>query len=222
MHVSSNLLRVMGITCFLGTLLALVPPWLLSAREDARRQACQDNLRRITAALLQYEAQHGSLPPAYLADEQGHPLHSWRVLILPFLDQQELYEKYSFDEPWDGPHNRRLAARMPAVFRCPASSGGAPTTSYALVTGPGLVFEADRSLSTDAIAAADGRQHTILVLENPAAQINWLEPRDLTLPLATGSAHPAVVNAGFADGHVQALSKGIARQVLTSLLKVNG
>lgn len=219
MHVSSNLLRSIGITCFLATLLALVPPWLLRERENARRQVCQDNLRRITAALLQYEARHGRLPPANLADEQGHPLHSWRVLILPFLDQQELYEKYSFDEAWDGPHNRQLAARMPDVYRCPAASFGAPATSYSLVTGPGLESDADRSRQTGEIAEAVGRNHKILVLENPAAQINWMEPRDPSPALAEpGSAHSAVIHAGFADGHVRALSTSIARKVFLSLL----
>lgn len=68
-------------------------------------------------AVANYRSTFGGYPPAYIADCDGRPMHSWRVLILPFLEQQNLYAAYHFDEPWDGPNNRKLAGRIGQVFR---------------------------------------------------------------------------------------------------------
>ena len=74
---------------------------------------CKNNIKQIALALLMYEQAHGSFPPAYTADADGTPLHSWRVLILPYIEQQRLYDQYDFDEPWDGPNNSQLHGMMP-------------------------------------------------------------------------------------------------------------
>src|SRR4030095_9667762 len=87
--------------------------------------------------------QYGSFPPAYIADKNGRPMHSWRILILPFLEEQALFSRYNFNEPWDGPNNRKLHGTTIALFECPADeSPNRPTgmTSYVLVTGPGTLF----------------------------------------------------------------------------------
>ena len=63
-------------------------------------------------------------PPAYTTSKDGKPLLSWRVLILPYLEQEALYKEFHLDEPWDSPHNRTLIARMPAVYRCPMEVDG--------------------------------------------------------------------------------------------------
>ena len=73
------------------------------------RSDCQGRLRQIALALQCYHDVYKSFPPAYVADETGKPMHSWRVLILPFLEQKALYDQYRFDEPWDGPNNGKLA-----------------------------------------------------------------------------------------------------------------
>lgn len=79
-----------------------------SVREAARRVSCLNNLRHIELALHNYHNAHGCFPPAYIVDESGRPMHSWRVL-LPYLEQEALYDQYDFSEPWDGPNNRKLA-----------------------------------------------------------------------------------------------------------------
>ena len=81
------------------------------------------NLKEIQLALLNYESAKGSLPPAYIADATAKPMHSWRVLILPYLGEMALYNKYNFNEPWNGPNNSKLAAQVPDVFRCCPSEG---------------------------------------------------------------------------------------------------
>ena len=96
---------IVALTLF-GLLLSLLMPAVQSARESSRRASCASNMKQIVLALLAYEADHGQFPPAYIADENGKPMHSWRVLILPYLAEKSIYDAYDFTEPWDGPNNR--------------------------------------------------------------------------------------------------------------------
>jgi hypothetical protein len=80
---------------------------------------------------------HKQFPPAAIFGPDGKPWHSWRVLLLPYLEQIALYDQYRFDEPWDGPNNKKLLAAMPPVYRDPLygeDQGHFP--HYAVVTGP--------------------------------------------------------------------------------------
>ncbi len=100
--------------------LAAVP--IRQAREAARRSQCTNNLKQIALAMHNYHASHNTFPPAYSKSPGGNPLLSWRVQILPFLDQKALYDEFHVDEPWDSPHNKALISRMPAVYSCPSGS----------------------------------------------------------------------------------------------------
>jgi type II secretory pathway pseudopilin PulG len=97
------------------------------AREEsqkaARRFQCLNNLRQIALALQNYRDDFGCFPPAYVADDAGKPMHSWRVLILPYMDRKEVYSQYNFNEPWDGPTNSRLNSYVVRNTFVPASSG---------------------------------------------------------------------------------------------------
>ncbi len=100
-------------------------------------------------AVANYHETFGCFPPAYVVDRQGKPMHSWRVLILPFMEQKELYDAYDFAEPWDGPNNRKLASRIGSIYlRSGLDSGQAQTTSFVAVVGPQTAWpgsEADDS-----------------------------------------------------------------------------
>ncbi len=78
--------------------------------------SCNYCLLNIALALQNYHDDYGSFPPAYIPDKDGKPMHSWRVLLLPYLERRTLYEKYRFDEPWNGPNNRKLALEKPALL----------------------------------------------------------------------------------------------------------
>src|SRR5207248_412923 len=108
------------------------------ARAAADRSQCKDNLSRITLALCQYHDTFQSYPPPFIADSSGKPMHTWRVLILPYLDQKNLYQQYRLDEPWDGPNNRKLHDVGLPIFQCPSHSKAQPTTetNYVAVIGP--------------------------------------------------------------------------------------
>ncbi len=129
-------------------------------------------------AVANYHETYGSFPPAYVAGRDGKPMHSWRVLLLPFLEQQALYDAYNFDEPWDGPHNRTLADQVGRIYlRSGLESDQVETTSFVAVVGPETAWPGPVALSREDLG--DGTHETLLVVEVPDGQFRWMEPRDL-------------------------------------------
>ena len=129
-----------------GILIALLLPAVESAREAARRCSCNDHMKQIVLAMHSYQEQYKCFPPAFIADKNGKPMHSWRVLLLPYLCGNEFYEQYRFDEPWDGPHNRALAAKMPSIYQslyhCPSDPKiDSMETSYVMLVGPHAISD---------------------------------------------------------------------------------
>jgi prepilin-type processing-associated H-X9-DG protein len=176
---------------------------------------------------------YGTLPPAYIPDEDGNPKHSWRVLILPFIEQQSLYTMYNFDEPWDSPSNLQLANMMPAVYQCPTAPPGTTTTGYMAISGPGSIFNNEKGSTFQDVT--DGTSNTIMVAEVAGASANWMEPQDLdvsTMPMAVNatqdgtsisSHHPGGAQVAMADGSVRFISSNIDQNTLKfSLTKADG
>jgi hypothetical protein len=215
--------------------LCLVPLTPLNPLVGPRVQ-CNDNMKNIVLALLNYHDVYRRFPPAYIADKDGKPMHSWRVLLLPFLERKTLYDQYRFDEPWDGPHNSRLAAQMPSCYQCSASyedSIRPPLTRYVAVVGPGTMWPG--AASTKISDAVDGTDRTILVVESSDAPVHWMEPRDLdlqTLPLeinplngqGISSKHPGrAAHVAMVNGSVLFLSREkTTPQQLRALLTIAG
>jgi type II secretory pathway pseudopilin PulG len=216
----------------IGVLIALLLPAVESARPAARRSQCMNNLKQISYALHNYHDRYGCFPPAYVADKDGRPMHSWRVLILPFMEQKGLYDQYRFDEPWDGPNNRKLAATVIQAYRCPSDESGSPTdTNYVAVIGPETAWPGTRCIQMGDIG--DGLSNTLLLAEVHKSGIHWMEPRDLhVLQMAPGinpkagqgisSAHPGGAQVALADGSTWFLSESIAPATLRKLLTIRG
>ncbi|MGD9644706.1 MAG: DUF1559 domain-containing protein [Pirellulales bacterium] len=136
---------------------------------------CRENLSAIGKALQSYQQVHGCLPPAYVADSSGRPIHSWRALILPQFEAPPFDDRYHFEEPWDGPANRRLGRVAERRLRCLRDAGLRTDTSYLAVVGPDAGWTgAEPRRSTE--MAPD----TILLSEVPQSGVGWLEPRDLS------------------------------------------
>lgn len=135
-------------------------------REAALRAQSQNNLKRIALALHNYHDTHKHFPPAVLYGPDGKTPYSWRVAILPFLEGQgkQLYEAYHFDEPWDGPNNKKLLSQMPDVFRCPQDGPNSTNTSYFVLTGPETVFSGKKGTGFREIT--DGTSNTLAVVES--------------------------------------------------------
>jgi prepilin-type processing-associated H-X9-DG protein len=174
-----GLRTLFGATLLVGIVLAQLA-WPIHERR--RCEQCRLRLHRIAMAMREYNDVHGSLPPAYVPDANGKPMHSWRVLILPYLgdEAKKLHAQYDFTEPWDGPGNRLLSSRMPYLFNCPAERNrGKHDTSYLVVTGQQTVFDGSQSMSLDKLAAMDGIAMTLLLVECADSGVPWMEPRDL-------------------------------------------
>ena len=239
---------LLSLLLLLGIIVAIVVslPAVRSTREAGRRATCMNNLKQISLAVLRYEAVHRRFPPAYIPDKDGKPMHSWRVLILPYLERPDLYQQYNFDEPWDGPNNRKLLAKRPRIFACPSDDKvGATTTSYVAVVGKNALWRAEKPRSVDELAVHYGTSNTVMLVEVANSGINWTEPRDFCLdePKAAASASPvprvcsehlsssdffsqeSVTGAciAFADSHVQFLpSAAFASDKLKDWLAVGG
>jgi Protein of unknown function (DUF1559) len=217
-----------AIACVLLAAAALV--WQSMRQRAANTLACMDHVKKIVLALHAYHDALGTFPPPHFVDRTGRPIHSWRVLVLPFLGEQSLYDKYRFDEPWDGPHNRELASQTPAVFHCPADLGDPANTSYLVVIGDGTVFPPKYCRRiTDVL---DGPSNTILFVESTGSGVNWMEPRDLTYDQALaginprGSAGLSSRHGNFAvvatvDGSIWMLPESVSRDTLRKLLLCN-
>ena len=165
-----------------------------------REANCYANLQYICLALEQYRSTYGHLPPAYLVDKNGTPMHSWRVLILPFLGENALYKAYDFTEPWDGPKNKKLMADCPVYYACPSDPGtNLPTagrTSYVAVVGANAAWPDVKAAKPGPMNFPCGDRKTIMLVESADSGIAWTEPRDLALDdlaATQASATPAAV-----------------------------
>jgi hypothetical protein len=163
----------------LGLGFSLLPVYS-KAGPGAYRTQCLNQARNIGLALLNYHAEFGTFPPAYVADDAGRPMHSWRVLILPYLDGKDLYQRYRFDEPWDGPHNTLLHTELPAfgIFHCHEDPSDQTHTSYLAVLGQNTAWPGTSSTRQDK-DFPDRLGQTLLVVESSESGIHWMEPRDL-------------------------------------------
>jgi hypothetical protein len=167
-----------------------------SAREAARRAQCANNLKQLALAIHNYNEVYGHFPPAYVADKDDKPMHSWRVLILPFMDDKALYDRYDLNEPWDGPNNKKLLAARPSMYACPSGenawTAGSAHTSYVAVVGPDAVWRGETPRSTKDVDLNGKLANTIMLVETADANINWMEPRDFSLDaLQNGDSPPA-------------------------------
>lgn len=220
-----------GLFAFLacaGILIALLLPALQVARSAARKAQSTNNLKQIGLALHSYHQRYGAFPPAYIADENGRPMHSWRVLILPYMEQQALYDQYRFDEPWDGPNNSRLHEVMVPAFVDPNSSDDSMGyTNYVVVNGPNTMFPGAESVALGDVP--DGASNTILVTSLANSDILWCEPRDLNYDAMSfvvndpgsesiSSEAPGPVPVLLGDGSVRQMHESVDPSAVRSMI----
>ena len=232
--ISVRLLIGVGVAsgiCVIG-LIALLFPAVQSSRESARLSTCQNNLQQLGLALSNYHEAYGTFPPAYIPDETGRPAHSWRVLILPFLDQSRMYDAYDFDKPWNHADNLAVTKKTPQVFRCPSAppDDQVNATHYVYVTGSDTCFDGAEGIRLQDIT--DGQSQTILVVETHQSSISWNEPRDLEVSrwkrigvpstVSSTSDHVAGFHVVLADGSVRFIRQPIAPGVFKAMTTPRG
>jgi hypothetical protein len=212
-------------------LIGLLLPAVQSAREAARRVQCVNNLKQIALAFHNYASATDGFPAAAITSGNGKPLLSWRVTILPYLDQKPLYDKFRLDEPWDSPHNKELLKYMPNMYACPSSnlSGSAGLTTYRVFSGGNALLARNRLTRLGEVT--DGLSNTLMVVEAKQA-VPWTMPDELPVdarpgapstPLfGAGSAHPGGFDAAMADGSVRFIKSSIQPRLLHSLITKSG
>ena len=196
-------------------------PAVSSSRQAARRAQSMNNMKQIALSMFNYEAMHGHFPPAYVADKDGKPLLSWRVLILPYLEQNHLYEQFKLDEPWDSEHNRRLANAVPLVYRSPASKAAPGMANYLTVRGDKTAFPGEKGQRFADFR--DGTSNTIMAVEvDDARAVPWTKPDDFPhneeQPAAgLGGLWDNGFLAAMCDGSVRFIRATIAPRTLNAL-----
>ena len=209
-------------------------------REAAERTQCRNNLKQIGLAMHDYHDAHASFPEASF----GEPAVSWRISLLPYVDQQAVYESFQPDHAWDSDANLPAAQVKVPTYDCPARPRdrdrdelGRLFTSYVVPTGAGTAFDADQPATIRSMT--DGTTNTFLVLEACGTKIVWTEPRDVDIGLNSVSVNNAVPEIDrsdsllssyhgngaqvlMADGSAHFVSENVDAGVLAALLTKAG
>jgi len=166
-HPLRAIVRRNASVCIISSLLLAMLTGVSCHTAAGDSNDCVGNLDKIYIALQGYHAVYGANPPRVIRDSQGKEMHSWRVLLLPFLgdDAAKAYKRYKFTEAWDGPSNRKLEELMPVNYRCPTDKSQGAATSY-------LMVEND--------AKSGARGNGIILVEVTNSPVHWMEPRDIS------------------------------------------
>jgi hypothetical protein len=237
-------LAIAGLICAcLGTVLLvlLVLPVLLlvpavsEVREATTRIQSSNNLMQITLATInEADRNNGLMPARAICDRNGKPLLSWRVALLPHLEQDALYRQFKLDEPWDGPNNSRLIPLMPKAYAHPTDPDAAAKglTYYRAFTGPHTAFPdplppfpQGRSPCRFPGSFVDGTSNTILFVEAGEA-VPWTKPDELRYdpnePLPKLGGHfRSGYWVGMADGSVKFLTPQLSERTLRNAITID-
>lgn len=212
---------------FVLLLIALLLPATRSTGESSPRNQCKSNLKLITLALLEYESANGTLPPAYTVDGDGNRLHSWRTLILPYVEESQLFELIDLSKPWDDPANAKAREAVVDVYWCPSASHAEGLTTYLGVFGRDCAFTGSTPRMLNEVAGEPAQ--TIAVVEVASDQaVHWMSPHDVDKDFVINKVresrtnHPGVIHAAFLDGHVSALSVDVDQEDLRAMLTMAG
>jgi prepilin-type N-terminal cleavage/methylation domain-containing protein/prepilin-type processing-associated H-X9-DG protein len=218
-----SLLELLIVLCIIGVVIALLLPARRSAGPAARRTQCKNNLKQIGLALHNYADVHGSFPPAYTVDEEGRPLHSWRTLILPYVDQGPLYNSIDLSKPWDDPVNTAAANACPSAYRCPSADVPPTHTLYlGLVSQTGCFHPTEGRRLSD--ITGDPGDALMVIEVSPDSAVPWMAPQDTdgrfvrTFGKETTFAHEGGTHATFADGSVRMLLEDMPQAERQKLL----
>ena len=181
-HRTTEKRTALFILLVIAVLFGVLLPSVQVVSSSPRWIYCINNMRQCMLAFCNYESVHGRFPPVWEVDDNGVPMHSWRVLILPYIEEESLYKQYRFDEPWDGPNNSKLANQMPNIYHCPSVHYSTGQTTYKLVSDPEAFF--DGNTSRTHADAVDGTASTIVLVEDPEHPVNWMKPEGVSIEAA--------------------------------------
>jgi Protein of unknown function (DUF1559) len=203
----------------------LLAPVVASIRTAAGRMQSMNNLRQMTLAMHNYHDTYGKFPAAYTVDKDDKPLLSWRVHILPYIEQDALYKEFHLDEPWDSEHNKKLIPRMPKVYLS-SDKLLEGMTGYVAPIGDATIFPGKDAVKITDIT--DGTSNTVILMEaDEKNSVIWTKPDDLKVDPKKPEAGLAVRDGkgylmAFADGSVRMVSKTVDKKTLWAIFTRNG
>lgn len=223
-----TLIELLVVLCVIVVLIGIFLPSVNRGREPARRAQCRNNLKQIGLALHNYHDAWGTFPPAYTVGADGKRLHSWRTLLLPYLDQQALYARIDLSKAWDDPVNLEAFKASAPVYHCPSLLAPNDKTTYLAVVTPHSVLRAGSSCRIRDIT--DGTSNTLVVIESRAEHaVPWMAPQDanesVVSALRTAKSKHNHVGGGHAlltEGAVRFISENIEVTTLLGLTTVAG
>jgi hypothetical protein len=195
-------------------------------QEASAQQQSLNNLRQIALAMHNYHDTHGNFPPAAVCDKTGKPQLSWRVLILPYIEQEQLYKEFKLDEPWDSANNKKLLAKMPRVYAIPGKSQpGDSDTYYRVFVGNGAGF--DWVMGTKIAQITDGTSNTVMCV-TAADAVPWTKPDELAFDpdKDMGKLFGMIVNGkcqlAMFDGSVRTIKKLPSKETINGMITKAG
>jgi hypothetical protein len=195
-------------------------------RESAARAQNANNLKQLALAMHNYHDTYGTFPPQAICDKNGKPLLSWRVAILPFIEQQNLYKQFRLDEPWDSEHNKKLLQITVKIYTSPLQDEKSikdHLTFYQGFVGKGTFFEGKKGLRIQDFP--DGLSNTLMIVE-ASKGVPWTKPEDISYdadkPLPKlGLPGSKIYQAALCDGAVRAVSPKVTEQTLRNAITRN-
>jgi Protein of unknown function (DUF1559) len=211
------------------TIASTVKPAVEKVRAAAFRMQSTNNLKQLTLAMHNYHDTTGAFPAVANFDEKGNALLSWRVHVLPYIDQVQLYKEFHLDEPWDSAHNLPLAKKMPKVFASSQNGKLAEEgkTTYLGIVHKSAMFTGDKK-GVKIGEVTDGTSNTLFIVDaDDDHAVTWTKPEDLKLDpkdpqKGLKGRFGSSFLAAFVDGSVRQLPKTISKETLNALFTRNG
>lgn len=191
----------------------------------AKRTEAASNLRQIAIGFHNFHAANNGLPNSVYVSEYGKK-YSWRIAILPYIGEQEIYDQYRFNEEWNSPHNTRVTSRMPDFFRSDMDDTQTTSSSWYMLTGPKGALDTESSWHIQDLSNRDGTSKTIIAVE-AKQNIHWAHPVDIALAPedkipSFGGYHKGGFNAMFADASIQFVDENTSPEVVWKLFTADG
>ncbi len=211
--------------CVIGVLIALLLPAVQGARYAARTMSVSNNLKQIGIALHNYHSAHNQLPPAVVTNRAGDPTHSWRVTLLPFMEEQTRLDAWAVEEPWDSDSNSGLLDPLPLAYRSLLDENPSGTVTHVMsVRHPQAMIQANTAGSFQDVV--DGLSNTIFAVYVQNRAVDWAAPQDISLPelqaevAGASFSNPVLLLMG--DGSVIQITKPLSAEQVQALVTRDG